>query len=214
MKRIFPILLIVFLLFPAISLSENKCPPEGDGGDPTLNRLKNRTGVPASYEEMDVDHFIEEFPYLFTPLFRSDFSQGQRQYFKKKENRGISLVGYILAARLSPPDSTNCHSKTKRDINLYIGESFPDSEQEAETMMTDSAKVELTPKGQALHATWNLQLLEQLAKQVAKVRVSGWLLYDSLDLDRNLLGETRGTLWEIDPVTKIEVWKDEKWQAL
>jgi hypothetical protein len=212
MKRVFPIFLIIFLLFPAISPSQPKCPPEGDGGDSILNRLKNRTGVPASYEELGVNHFVGEFSYLFTPLFRDDFSEDQKQYVNKNEKRGIALVGYILAVRQSPPDSTNCHSKTRRDIHIYIGEYPPKSEQDAETMMTHAVKVELTPNGQDLHPSWKRQVLEQLVKPVAKVRVSGWPLYDSLD--RKLLGKTRGTLWEIDPVTKIEMWDGERWRAL
>jgi len=202
--------MVIFILIPARSSSQTQCPPEGDGGDPALNRLKNRSEFPASYEEMDVHRFQEDLKYIFTPLFRDDFSKDQTQYIEKNEKRGISLVGYILAARLSLPDSTNCHSKTRREIHLYIGGSPSQSNMEPEGLIAQSVVVELTPGGQDLHPAWRLQNLVDLLKSHKKIRVSGWPLYDSLD--KNFLGKSRGTLWEIEPVTKIEVWKEGQWR--
>jgi hypothetical protein len=209
MKRVFSLFIVLFIFVPAVSSSESICPPQGDGGDPILNRLKNRTGEPSSFEEMDVNQFMRELPYLFTPLFRDDFSKDQKQFIEKKEKHGISLVGYIFAARLSLPDSTNCHSKIRREIHIYMVEHQPQSDQELESINNETVVVEITPAGQDLHLNWKLQVFGQLAKRAAKIRVSGWPLYDSLD--KNVVGKTRGTIWEIDPVTKMEVWKDERW---
>jgi hypothetical protein len=46
------------------------------------------------------------------------------------------------------------------------------------------------------------------------VRINGWLLFDPQHT--NHLNKYRNTLWEIDPITKIEVWDEdaEKWVDL
>ena len=44
------------------------------------------------------------------------------------------------------------------------------------------------------------------------VRISGWLLLDPEH--RNHLGKYRSTLWEIHPITRIEVMKDGSWVDL
>lgn len=64
--------------------------------------------------------------------------------------------------------------------------------------------VEPTPNMLSQHPSSRLHTLQQLARQGAKVRVSGWVMYDPEHPDQ--LDKTRGTLWEVHPVTKIEVW--------
>jgi hypothetical protein len=41
------------------------------------------------------------------------------------------------------------------------------------------------------------------------VRISGWLLLDPVH--KGHLGVYRSTLWEIHPITKIEVFKNGQW---
>lgn len=41
------------------------------------------------------------------------------------------------------------------------------------------------------------------------VRISGWLMFDPSH--RNHLGRFRKTLWEIHPITRIEVWQNGAW---
>src|SRR4051812_22768119 len=38
------------------------CPPEGDGGDPYLNRLKNRDIAPQTYKDMTVRELLDDEP--------------------------------------------------------------------------------------------------------------------------------------------------------
>ena len=51
-----------------------------------------------------------------------------------------------------------------------------------------------------------------LARAGTKVRVSGWVMYDPEH--PNMLRKTRGTLWEIHPVTKIEYMDGGAWKNL
>jgi len=44
------------------------------------------------------------------------------------------------------------------------------------------------------------------------VRISGWLMLDPEH--RNHLNKYRGTLWEVHPITRIEVQQDSTWVLL
>ena len=131
---------------------------------------------------------------------------------EKNEKRGMALVGYIVAAKQSGPESTNCHSQTRRDFHVWIGAEPAHSMQEAKAMRAQAVIVEPTPNGQEIHPGWRLHILQKLAKQGTKVRISGWVMLDPEHPDQ--LGKTRSTLWEIHPVTMIEVWSGGQWRKL
>jgi hypothetical protein len=53
-----------------------------------------------------------------------------------------------------------------------------------------------------------MKVLQAYAGHASRVRITGWLFLDNdhpTDLDRQ-----RATLWEIHPVTRIEVWRVER----
>jgi hypothetical protein len=213
MKRLFSLLVILMFSFPSVFYAESLCPPEGNGGDRILNRLKNRTVEPTTYEEMEVNRFLSTFTLdLHTPKYRNKFSFAALHYVDQNEKRGIALVGYLIAAKQSGPESTNCHSQTLRDFHVWIGADPAHSKSEAKALRANAVIVEPTPSGQESHPTWRLHILEKLARQGAKVRISGWAMYDPEHPDQ--LGKTRGTLWEVHPVTKIEVWTNGKWKEI
>lgn len=122
------------------------------------------------------------------------------------------MDGYLLAAKQSGPEATNCHSKTLRDFHVWIGAEKPSSTVEAKAIRAHAVIVEPTPNTLSQHKTWRLHTLQQLARQDTKVRISGWVMYDPEHPDQ--LGKTRGTLWEVHPVTKIEVWSGGQWREL
>ena len=55
----------------------------------------------------------------------------------------------------------------------------------------------------AKHPAWNADNLNKLAKDETQVNISGWLLLDQEHPEQ--IGHTRGTLWEIHPITKFLV---------
>jgi hypothetical protein len=205
-------ILLLLLILPITAYSQ-VCPPEGSGGDKILNRLKNRTEAPSSYREMTVEQYLKDFtPNLNTPKHRNKFTSHQNNYIEPREKEGIALVGYILGAKQSGPESCNCNDKTRRDFHVWIGSRKPSSKAEARAIRDAAVVVEPTPSGQKAHPGWRLHILQKLAKQGAKVRISGWAMYDPEHPDQ--LDKTRGTLWEIHPVFKIEVFNRGQWQAL
>ena len=73
--------------------------------------------------------------------------------------------------------------------------------------------VETTPRIRPQHANWTVQNLKPWTGTGQEVRISGWLMLDPEHQDMINSG-LRSTLWEIHPVTKIEVFKDGQWADL
>ena len=72
--------------------------------------------------------------------------------------------------------------------------------------------VETTPRVRQSHPKWTTTALGPWKNTDAPVRISGWLMLDPEH--RNHLGRYRSTLWEIHPITKIEVFTNGKWVDL
>jgi hypothetical protein len=69
--------------------------------------------------------------------------------------------------------------------------------------------VEPTPRIRVVHPKWTVARLTPWLDSAEPVRISGWLLFDPAH--RSHLGRYRKTLWEIHPVTRIEVWQGGSW---
>lgn len=204
------LLLVPVLLWATVDIA---CPPEGSGGDVIVNRLKNRATVPASYEPLTVEQFLQALPPdLHTPRSRAQVSRAHRAYLESHEAVGVTLEGYVLDAEHMWPEEANCYALTRRDFHVWLGATRPPSLREGKAMRAQAVIVEPTPAGQQAHATWRRDLLERLATDAARVRVSGWLMYDADHPEE--VGKTRGTLWEVHPVTRIEVWSGGQWLEL
>jgi hypothetical protein len=215
MKRLraLRLLLIVSLSGLAMAATAAPCPPEGKGGDPLANLQKNRDTEPMSYQEMDVPQFLARHtPNLHTPRNRAHFAAPQQQGIEPGELEGIAVSGYLLMARKAKADSANCGDKKRRNFSLWIAKIPETHKKLAKVERTQAIVAELTPPWQARHPGWSLRALEKLAKQGAKVRVSGWAYYDAEHPEE--LGKTQATLWELHPVTRIEVWNSDHWQEL
>lgn len=72
--------------------------------------------------------------------------------------------------------------------------------------------VETTPRLRIKHKKWTEKNLDPWLDADAPVRIRGWLMFDPEH--RNHMGKYRKSMWEIHPITKIEVWQDEKWVDL
>ncbi len=87
--------------------------------------------------------------------------------------------------------------------------------------MGAAAACETTPRVRVLarHKNWNIQEFENLVRQTKRVRLTGWIVFDQIHSDQ-LPGASetqkprRGTLWEVHPITKVEVQENENWRDL
>lgn len=189
------------------------CPPEGDAtadtrSDPDLNVKKSRTIMPASFEALHFDDLSGlEIPEGVSKKHRSDWPQSAQDAVAEQEGRAVSITGFLIAQKLEGQESCNCHSdnQDERDIHLWLANSEEDTK-------ADALVVEVAPRIHALHSSWTRKQFQQLAKNVAQVRISGWVLMDEEHPEQ--VDKTRVTLWEIHPIMKIEVRNGNQWKVL
>jgi len=185
----------------------NGCPPEGDGGDPDLNHLKNRVdegqyiSVPfEAVEKLDWPKTIER-------RRRAEWSMSDTAVVSHYEGLPLSIEGYLAGSRQEGPESPNCHGADAgfKDFHIWLTRT-------ADEDRSQSIVVEMTPALRAQHSNWTTALLGRIAHDNNKVRVSGWLMLDPEHPDQ--VGKTRGTIWEIHPVMRFEVEQNGHWVAL
>lgn len=204
-------LLSLLAPLPIVAQNFHGCPPEGDGGDSALNRLKNRTELPQTVKSEHLDDLLVALPAYdeIGKKHREKWPDDDRAEIELEEKRAVQVVGYLIASKREGPESSNCHLDQDRDYHLWLTNS-PDDDKSAAIV------VEITPRVAVHHANW-ASTIGALAKNNRRVRITGWLLFDQEHPEQ--VGKTRATRWEIHPVTKIEVWskpggKPGKWMAV
>jgi hypothetical protein len=155
-----------------------------------MNILKNRNTAPAQARPVSVEEMLgypdEEDENLET--------QG-----------GVLLTGQLLQRVHEGAESPNCGSKT--DYHIFIGpvdEAYPQGRHltaaRVKLLKKHAVVVELTPNIEEQHSDWGDNLQSLVGKNVC---ITGWLLYDYEHHPQ--IGGTRGTLWEVHPVTGIGI---------
>lgn len=185
-----------------------ECPPEGLGGDPYLNTLKNRDVPPVACKFVAINElcmFTSDIASRMGAKERQNWTVAARSEIVKTESRGIITEAILIAVAQMGPESCNCGDKTKRDYHLWLAPS--DLSVKADAMIA-----EVTPRTLKLHPSWDLKVLKRLAKNKALVRISGWAMWDGEH--GALIGKTRATLLEIHPIHKMEVKNGGKWREL
>ncbi|MCU1231713.1 MAG: hypothetical protein JWO97_4597 [Acidobacteria bacterium] len=183
----------------------------GDKRDKGTNRRKNRIDIPASYHDVTWKAIAElDYP-TPSPKSREDFSPEQLAAIEKFEGPPIRTVGYVVAIKPQAGNSESCncgwHGEKATDWHIALVEHPGDGE-------ATSVVMEPTPRIKKDHPNWTKTKLSPWLDADVPVRISGWLLFDPQH--RNHLKKYRSTLWEIHPITKIEVWDAdaEKWVDL
>jgi hypothetical protein len=213
MKQRFPLLIgavsaLLFLGTSTLAQDFHGCPVEGKGGDQALNRLKNRTEVPASFELIGFEDLADlDVPANVGKKPRAHWSATTLASVAPQEKRAVQVVGYLLKVKLEGREATNCGSDNpdERDFHVWLANS-PDDDR------SNAVVVEVSPRVRALHKSWSLTNLNRLVRQRSRVRMSGWLMLDQEHPEQ--IGKTRATLWEIHPILRIEVWSGGQWREL
>ena len=178
---------------------------DGTGGDALLNREKNRYTTPLDIEDMTVAQ-IEAIPASVLDESerkkRMNWAGPAEDYVEKEERRGVRVTGYLIRAKESGDESCNGYSEALHDYHIWISDA-PTSDK-ASGMI-----VEVTPRWKSVRPQWQLRTFEKLSNDHAKVRVTGWLMWDEEHPDE--VGKSRGTQWEIHPVTNVEVYSGDNW---
>ena len=180
------------------------CPAAGDGGDRELNRLKNRVDTAAWVPTPFASILDLGWPPGVVRRTRATWSRSDTRRIAASEGLPVVVEGYFVGAKVEAPEATNCHGAESkfRDWHLWLASS-PGKDRRR------SIVVETTPVMRARHPEWKLGDVRRLVRDSTLVRVSGWLLFDPDHPDQ--LRKTRGTLWEIHPVMRIELQRDGRW---
>jgi len=184
-----------------------QCPPEGDGGDRDLSRLKNRDVAPAQYELMGLSDILNNDPAEAENMGKHPRSQWTSEALaevKSWEDKGVSVQGYLFNFKHEGVESCNCHDQTHKDYHLWLVPT-PTSTRD------EGMVVEVSPRLLDAHPNW-VSSLADIKSNHTIVRISGWLTWDEEHPEQ--VGNTRGTLWEIHPIHKIEVLEGSTWKSV
>jgi hypothetical protein len=183
------------------------CPPDGDGGDRATNRLKNRVDE-ANWIPVSFDALIGlTWPKGMEGRDRDRWSPADAAAIARDEGIPVAVEGYLAGARLSDPESTNCHGADAefRDHHLWLVKAPNDDR-------AKSIVCEPTPRVKVNHPGWTSAIFNRLVNEKLHVRISGWTMMDPEHPDQ--VGQTRGTIWEIHPIMQIEVERQGRWVIL
>jgi hypothetical protein len=184
------------------------CGPFGDDAGNLTNLRKNRTDMPGTYHDIRIAA-IRDLSFPNVPKDRGNWTAEQTAEIGNSEGVAIRVVGYLVAIKPQggSGESTNCHwtKSAQTDWHIALVENPGDGEAE-------SVVVETTPRIRRNHGKWTVSRLDDWLDSDNPVRISGWLMFDPEH--RNHLNKYRHTLWEIHPITKIEVMKEDEWVVL
>lgn len=183
------------------------CPPWGHGGDPQATLLKDRIDRPPHPRLFTATQFLKlRWPGVVSrkalPMAR--WSRRDRQVAFRHEGMGATLEGYLIGLDVGASEPCNCGGKGGYDWHLWIAPSYKSSRKAA--IITET-----TPRVRAREKDFPWKTLAVLAAEAKKVRVTGWIF---LDNDHQLHETDRRTLWEIHPITRVDVFDKHGWRKV
>lgn len=181
------------------------CGYAGIGSEVETNWRKNRTDVPSVYNDVTFEA-LAKLPYPKAGKRRSGWSEEHLSEIRPYEGVAVRVVGYLVAIRAQSGsgEATNCGFKKSAETDWHMALVGRPGDGEKEAVV-----VETTPRIRRSHPKWTIARLNPWKDAPIPVRISGWTFLDTEH--RNHLGRYRSTLWEIHPITKIEVFVTGKW---
>ena len=206
------------------------CGPTGDGGDSATNRRKNRTDEPSAYHLVTFDAILN-LPYPKNEKTeRINWPASDLAVIAPVEGAAVQFTGFIASQRgiivedaqnSSSGESTNCHATDSLGVDWHMTiVKHPNDPKSAGIV------VETTPRVRTNGHPWTPAMLANAVANRDSVRISGWLMYDPEHFTQTTNYDpahpfpnnpkVRATLWEIHPITKIEVFKSStgQWRAI
>lgn len=181
---------------PLIENGSQVCGPTGDATNQTaiaLNNNKNRTDVPGESDYVDIGW--------------NDLANLPTDRVNDFVSAPVRVVGFlshkINVENSGNGESTNCHFTADNEVDWHVYLTNAPAQQ-----INKAIIVETTPRTRTQHK-WTTTMLGALVNSQNQVRVSGWLMYDSEHV--GVIGTQRATVWEVHPITKIEIQAGGQW---
>jgi len=175
---------------PLVIDGSQVCGSQGSTSDPkmqALNSNKNRTDEPNSTD--------------YVTIAWGDLSNLPVDKVDDLQGAPVSVVGYlsrkINVETGAPGESTNCNLLQPNEVDWHMYLTNAPAQQ-----IKDAVIVETTPRVRPNHK-WTTDMLSPYINKPIQVRISGWLIYDFQHT--SVIGKERATVWEVHPITKIEV---------
>jgi hypothetical protein len=205
------------------------CAAVGDPGDTATDRLKNRIDEPTAYHPVTFDAILAlPYPRNHKP-HRTDWLAPALATITPYEGIPVSVTGFIArqngiivqnARHSRNGEATNCHATDDAGVDWHVTLVKHPSDPKSAGIV-----VETTPRVRANGHPWTPDMLTPHVAPGDSVRFSGWLMYDpehfaqttNYDPARPSGGlKVRATLWEVHPVTRIEVFDaaTRQWRSL
>ena len=185
---------------PLVENGSTVCGPTGDTNDAhkkTLNQNKNRTDIPDDNAYVSLS---------WTALRDLPSDRAEDLPGSPVVVEGF-LVHRVKVENDGGGESTNCHllGEDEVDWHIYLSDTADLDD------ISQAVIVETTPRTRPLHK-WRKSDLDAVVNKDTPVRISGWLLYDFEHV--NAIGTQRASVWEVHPITKIEVKRGDQWVNL
>jgi hypothetical protein len=165
--------------------------------------------TPSAYHEVTFDA-IATLTYPSDAKSRASWTPTHLVDIARFEGVPVSVTGYLSHdIKVEGKESTNCgyahpDQITEVDWHMYLTK-------DPARPISAAVIVETTPRVRR-DRHWNRTTLLQWKDSTNQVRISGWLMLDPEHAD--MVGSARGTIWEVHPITRIEVWKNGAWVNL
>jgi hypothetical protein len=184
---------------PLIVNGSEVCGPTGNATKPSakaLNTNKNRTDMPADSDYVDIGW--------------SDLENLSSDRVSDLVSAPIRVIGFlshkINVENKGAGESTNCNLLADNEVDWHMYLTNSPAQQIGSAIIAET-----TPRTRPLHK-WTTDMLAPLVDSQTQVRISGWLIYDSEHI--GAIGTQRATVWEVHPITRIEVQSNGEWVDL
>lgn len=189
--------------------NDPQCPNVGHGPqllDSATNLLKNRIHD-GQYSTVSFTAMLG-LPWQGMATRRYGWTAADFTRTADYEGAAVSVTGYLVAVEPKTGEACNCENSSPDWVDWHIWLVETKSEATAKNKR-NSIVVETTPRVRKEFANrFDLAQLRTWVASAQKVTVSGWLMLDP-DHPSDATGTphknpSRGTIWEIHPVMKIE----------
>jgi hypothetical protein len=168
--------------------------PGNDGKKKALNTNKNRTDTPADTAYVKLDW--------------ADLRDLPANHSEDLPGAPVVIEGFLVhKVKPEGAESPNCGLTGRDEVDWHMYTSDTAGVDD----IIKAVIVETTPRTRPIHK-WAKSDLNAVVNKNVPVRISGWLLYDYEHVPA--IGSQRASVWEIHPITKIEVKRNGQWVNL